>query len=76
MTVTVVKKRGRPKGSKKKRAIEKPATHITIPMQDGQRKYAYTFRSSKCNCIFQSDIRGSGMFCIHRHSMDIITSNE
>lgn len=69
------RKRGRPIGSKNKARKEKRATHITIPMKDGKRSYKFTFRSNKCNCEFQSDIRGCGMFCIHKHPMDIITEN-
>jgi hypothetical protein len=67
--------RGRPAVSKNKKPVDKRATHITIPMVNGKRQYKYTFRSNKCKCEFESDIKGCGMYCRHKHEMDIITEN-
>jgi len=71
------KKRGRPPGRKNTPKEDIVAKHITLPLDsDGKRIYKYTFTTSKCKCEFQSDFIGCGMWCKHKHLMDIITDNQ
>lgn len=66
---TVKKKRGRPKGSGKKKVAD---TQVFPKYKyDPDKDYRYWFIADACGCKIGSNINGSAMFCRHKNSMHL-----
>lgn len=61
-----IKKRGRPKGSKNKPKVKKPAKGT-----ETDKTYRYYFIATGCGCRIGANVIGSGMWCEHKNMMHL-----